>query len=117
MTLAAVAYDYEGNPTKIYREVLRFTQDGASPVSEFIAQQSKSSSKAICAREDCSCLVIPVASKRQEGSRLNEIEMQQKQQAARAMVEELRKDRLQKEFFDAKMRRYKMIAKSYETNL
>lgn len=117
MTLTALAYDYEGNPTKIYREVLRFTQDGASPVSEFIAQQSKSSSMAVCARKDCSSLVIPVGTKKHDESHISAIEMQQKQQSARMMVDELRKDRLQKEFFDAKMRRYKMIAKSYETNL
>ena len=111
MTLTAVAYDYEGNPTKIYREVLRFTQDGASPVSEFIAQQSKSSSMAVCTRKDCSSLVIPVGTKKHDESRISAIEMQQKQQAARVMVEELRKDRLQKEFFDAKMRKSKMIAR------
>ena len=111
MTLAAVAYDYEGNPTKIYREVLMFTQDGASPVSDFIAQQGKSASKAVCARKDCSSLEIPVASKGHEGTRLNGMETQQKQQAARAMVDELRKDRLQKEYFDAKMRKSKMIAR------
>jgi len=111
MTLAAVAYDYEGNPTKIYREVLRFTQDGASPVSEFIAQQSKSSSMAVCAHKDNSSLVIPVGTKKHDESRISAIKMQQKQQAARVMVEELRKDRLQKEFFDAKMRKSKMIAR------
>ena len=111
MTLAALAYDYEGNPTKIYREVLMFTQDGASPVSDFIAQQGKSASKAVCASKDCSSLEIPVASKGHEGTRLNGMEMQQKQQAARAMVDELRKDRLQKEYFDAKMRKSKMIAR------
>ena len=111
MTLAALAYDYDGNPTKIYREVLRFTQDGASPVSEFIAQQGKSSSETVCAHKDCRSLEIPVGSKRQDESHFNAIEMQQKQQAARAMVEELRKDRLQKEFSDAKMRKAKMIAR------
>ncbi len=111
MTLAALAYDYDGNPTKIYREVLRFTRDGASPVSEFIAQQGKSSSETVCAHKDCRSLEIPVGSKRQDESHFNAIEMQQKQQVARAMVEELRKDRLQKEFSDAKMRKAKMIAK------
>ena len=111
MTLAAVAYDYEGNPTKIYREVLRFTQDGASPVSEFIAQQGKASSKAVCARKDCSSLVIPVGTKRHDESRISAIEMQQRQEAAKAMVEEIRKDRMLKEFSDAKLRKSKMIAR------
>ena len=56
-------------------------------------------------------LVIPVGTKKHDESRISAIEMQQKQQSARTMVDELRKDRLQKEFFDAKMRKSKMIAR------
>lgn len=112
MTLAAVAYDYDGNPTRIYRDVLRFTQDGASPVSEFIAQQQgRSSSKTVCARNECTGLMIPVGSKRHDAFHISEAEMQQRQAEARTKVEELRKDRLQKEFLEAKMRRSKMIAR------
>ena len=112
MTLAAVAYDYDGNPTKIYREVLRFSQDGASPVSEFIAQQQgKSSARSMCAQNELSEHMIPVGSKRHDAFHISEVEMQQRQAAARAKVAELRKDRLQKEFAEAKMRKSKMIAK------
>lgn len=44
MTLVAVAYDYENNATQLYRDVLFFTQDGASPAKDFIASMKKSAS-------------------------------------------------------------------------
>ena len=44
MTLVAVAYDYDNNPSQLYRDVLFFTQDGASPAKDFIASMGKASS-------------------------------------------------------------------------
>jgi hypothetical protein len=44
MTLVAVAYDYDNNATQLYRDVLFFTQDGASPAKDFIASMKKSAS-------------------------------------------------------------------------
>ena len=44
MTLVAVAYDYDNNATQLYRDVLFFTQDGASPAKDFIASMKKAAS-------------------------------------------------------------------------
>ncbi|MBR5300862.1 MAG: hypothetical protein IKU36_11560 [Bacteroidales bacterium] len=44
MTLVAVAYDYDNNVSQLYRDVLFFTKDGASPAKDFIASMGKPSS-------------------------------------------------------------------------
>lgn len=117
MTVVAVAYDYDNNPTVIYRDVMRFTQDGASPASEFIAQMGRSVSNAARTSYVEVLPEIPVGVKKNEGLRISRGELLQKDAEARSAVEEIRREKAEKKVNDAKMRRYKMIAKSYETNL
>ncbi len=117
MTVAAVAYDYDNNPTVIYRDVMRFTQDGASPASEFIAQMGRSASNAARPSYVEALPEVPVGVKKNEGLRISSEELLQKDAEAKSAVEEIRREKAEKKVSDAKMRRYKMIAKSYETNL
>lgn len=116
MTLTAVAYDYDNNPTQVYRDVMMFTQDGASPAKDFIAQMAGTRSVSAGCRYVEALPEIPVGVKRNEGVRISPEEKHQKEVKALAAVEGLRREKAEKKMNDAKMRRYKMIAKSYETD-
>ena len=112
MTLVAVAYDNNNVPTILYRDLLRFTQDGASPAKDFIAQMgTKSTSELKAAKSDIPDGKVPVAVKRKPENRISDIQMQAKHEEAMTKVQQLRNDELIQRFNDAKMRRYKMIAR------
>lgn len=108
MTLVAVAYDYDNNPTQLYRDVLFFTQDGASPAKDFIATLPKSSVKAM---GDVAQLEAKVASKRPHADLSRVPDMQARHEAAMAKVQELRVERTRKEMEVARARKSKFIAK------
>ena len=108
MTLTAMAYDYDGNVTKIYRAPLFFTQDGASPAKDFIASLNKSQARSAQAMPVASA---NVASKTLQENRLDARQIQAKHDEAMMKVEDIRRERLMKEVLDLKTRKSKMIAK------
>ena len=112
MTLVALAYDTNGVPTKLYRDVLRFTQDSASPASEFIAQMGlKSLGEPAASKTGEPKAVVPVASKRKEQNLITPAQLEEKHEEAMKKVQQMRNEELIKNFNDAKMRKVKRIAK------
>jgi len=111
MTLTAVAYDYDNNPTVVYRDVMMFTPDGASPVKDFIGSDTKASAVSPKISGSEKELVIPVGVKRNEGPEISEEELRLKEIRARSAVEELRREKIIEEFSERKTRRKKLIAK------
>lgn len=109
MTLVAVAYDNENNPTQLYRDLLRFTQDGASPAKDFIASLGQKAMSQSCSAE--LCRTTPVGVKRNFQNRITDAQLEVKHQEAMAKVEQLRKDKAVAKFEAAKMRRTKKIAR------
>ena len=112
MTLVAVAYDNENNPTMLYRDVLRFTQDGASPAKDFIAgmgTKAAADDHTVSAGEFSQ--TVPVASKRKQENRISAAQLEQKHNEAMTKVEQLRNEKLIEEFNAAKMRKEKKIAR------
>ena len=108
MTLVAVAYDYDNNPTQLYRDVLFFTQDGASPAKDFIATLPKSSVRSVAAPRPSE---VKVASKRLPDGLVRIPDMDAKHESAMAKVKELRIEKAGKEMAEAKARKSKLIAK------
>lgn len=112
MTLVAVAYDNNNVPSVLYRDLLRFTQDGASPAKDFIAQMGdKSTAEAKAARSAAPDGKVPVAVKRKPENRISPINLQDKHDEAMQKVQQMRNDELVKSFNEAKLRKVKKIAK------
>lgn len=109
-TLVAMAYDYDGNVTRLYREVLFFTQDGASPVKEFIDSQKKSG-KSVEVKSAPAYAEVKVASKKLPENRLAQPDMQDKHEQAMEKVNALRREKLQKDFKAVAARKAKFIAR------
>lgn len=109
-TLVAMAYDYDGNVTKLYREVLFFTQDGASPVKEFIDSQKKSG-KSVEVKSAPAYAEVKVASKKLPEDRLAQPDMQYKHEQAMEKVNALRREKLQEDLKAAAARKAKFIAR------
>lgn len=111
MTLVAVAYDYDNNVTQLYRDVLTFTPDGASPAKDFIASMKKSSA-AMSAKETPAKDAVKVASKTRAQDRISHGEEQSRHEAAVNAVNELRREKIKAEFAGASAaRRTKFIAR------
>ena len=108
MTLTVVGYDYDNNPTQIFRDVMKFTQDGASPAKDFIAQQSKASTRSFVSEP---VHEVPVGVRRHSEERINEVQIQKNQAAAMSAVKEMRREKLQEKVTEATMRKSKMIAR------
>lgn len=112
MTLVAVAYDNENNPTMLYRDLLRFTQDGASPAKDFIASMgTKSTGDEQTIKAGEFKQNIPVASKKKNENRISAAQLEAKHNEAMTKVEQMRNEKLIKEFNAAKMRKEKRIAR------
>ena len=112
MTLVAVAYDNENNPTMLYRDLLRFTQDGASPAKDFIASMgAKSTGDEQTIKAGEFKQNIPVASKKKNENRISAAQLEAKHNEAMTKVEQMRNEKLIKEFNAAKMRKEKRIAR------
>ena len=109
MTLTAMAYDYDGNVTKIYRAPLFFTQDGVSPAKDFIASLKKAPQAKTA--ETMPQAAVNVASKRLPEGRLDARQMQVKHDEAMMKVKDIRRERLMKEVLHLKMKKSKMIAR------
>ena len=106
MTLVAVAYDYDNNPSQLYRDVLFFTQDGASPAKDFIASMSKSSAMAVRQENALSEIGMPVKERRESMVLSDEIRIDRdvvRSDSGR------RKDMVKAEIDDARMRRSKFL--------
>jgi hypothetical protein len=108
MTLVAVAYDGQNNPTQLYRQLLRFTQDGASPAKDFI---SSTGNKSLSAPMSVMPDSVPVGVRKHEGARLSSEQMAAKHQEAMTKVEQLRKEKTIRRFEEARMRNSKHIAR------
>ena len=108
MTLMAMAYDYDGNMTKVYRAPLYFTQEGVSPAKDFIASMKKSQ---FMEARQLPLHTAAVASKSLQQGRLDAHQLQAKHDEAMAKVKEVRRERIMKEFFVQKTRKSKMIAR------
>ena len=109
MTLVAVAYDYDNNPTQLYRDVLLFTQDGASPAKDFIASMSKAAQTMNDAVALSMEVRMPYKDRRVDAISLSEKEI--KRAGAVEKVNELRRERLQAEMDKAMVHKRKMIAR------
>jgi hypothetical protein len=109
MTLTAMAYDYDGNVTKIYRAPLFFTQDGVSPAKDFIASLKKAPQSRTA--QTMSPVIANVASKSLPENRPDAQQMQNKHDEAMMKVRDIRRERLMKEVLDLKMKKSKMIAR------
>ena len=110
MTLVAMAYDYDGNVTKLYRDVLFFTQDGASPVKEFIDSQKKPG-KSVEVKSAPASAELKVASKKLPENRLSQPQIQDKHEQAMEKVNALRREKLQEDLKAAAARKAKFIAR------
>lgn len=112
VTLCALAYDTAGNPTKIYRETMWFSRDEASPASEYISKYIKSKSMTYSNMCGLSTdLKAPYARKDLASGHLDRSEMQARHEKAMAAVEELRKEKLQKQLQEAAFNRLIFIAR------
>lgn len=108
MTLVAVAYDNQNNPTQLYRQLLRFTQDGASPAKDFISSTGK---KSLSVPASVMPAPVPAGSRKHEGTRMSSEQMAAKHQEAMTKVETLRKEKTIRRFEEARMRNSKHIAR------
>lgn len=112
MTLVAMAYDYDGNVTKLYRDVLFFTQDGAYPVEDFIASQNAPRAASVMSVNDETVVSeVKVARKDARTDVVDKTELQAKEEAAVAKVKNLRREKFMKDSMDAKYRKEKLIAR------
>ena len=99
MTLVAVAYDYDNNVSQLYRDVLFFTQDGASPARDFIASMGKASS-VMSMDQDATGEDVKVAVKKYDGVRNDVIDIQ---------THELRRERMIQKAEAARMSRSRLM--------
>ena len=99
MTLVAVAYDYDNNPSQLYRDVLFFTQDGASPAKDFIASMGKASS-VMSIRPEAEAQDVKVAVKKYDG---------QKNDAMDFQTGDLRREKMIQKTEEAKMSRSRLM--------
>lgn len=111
MTLVAVAYDYDNNPTQLYRDVLYFTQDEASPAKDYISSMKKSSSAMSVAAKAAPAAEVKVSSKKRDAAAPLMLYSQDRHEEAMGKVEALRSERLRKEVSEAMFRRSKLIAR------
>ena len=99
MTLVAGAYDYDNNVSQLYRDVLFFTQDGASPARDFIASMGKASS-VMSMDQDATGEDVKVAVKKYDGVRNDVIDIQ---------THELRRERMIQKAEAARMSRSRLM--------
>ncbi len=99
MTLVAVAYDYDNNVSQLYRDVLFFTQDGASPAKDFIASMGKASS-VMSISQDAAGNDLKVAVKKYDG---------QKNEAVDFQTGDLRREKMIQKTEEAKMSRSRLM--------
>ena len=111
MTLVAVAYDYDNNPTQLYRDVLYFTQDEASPAKDYISSMKKSSSAMSVTAKTAPAAEVKVSSKKRDAAAPLMHYSQDRHEEAMGKVEALRSERLRKEVSEAMFRRSKLIAR------
>jgi hypothetical protein len=62
--IAAVAFDYDGNPSPVYRSVHTFTRDGASDAQEFV-DYYMGTITTYCAKSNPELNIAPLANKTQ----------------------------------------------------
>ena len=111
MTLVAVAYDYDNNVSQLYRDVLFFTQDGASPAKDFIASMQKISKPAGVSSSQTLPAEVMMPSRDRTGYASVQQDMQKRQERAMAKVNELRRERLKADMDKAMALKRKMIAR------
>ena len=99
MTLVAVAYDYDNNVSQLYRDVLFFTQDGASPAKDFIASMGKASS-VMSIRQDAAGNDPKVAVKKYDGHKNEVVDFQ---------TGDLRREKMIQKTEEAKMSRSRLM--------
>ena len=105
-----MAYDYDGNVTRLYRDLLFFTPEGVSPAQEFIESIKKSSAKLMTS--EAPAPVQPTAVNRERpAEQLAPMNMEAKHEAAMSKVNDMRRTRYMKEIHEAKMRKERKIAK------
>ena len=110
MTFVAMAYDYDGNVTRLYRDLLFFTPEGVSPAEEFIESIKKSAVKLMTS--EAPAPVQPTAVNRERpAEQLAPMNMEAKHEAAMSKVNDMRRTRYMKEIHEAKMRKERKIAK------
>ena len=110
MTFVAMAYDTEGNVTRLYRDLLFFTPEGVSPAEEFIASIKKAPATM---KTTSSSEPVQVKAVNRELPRnlISPAALQAKHEAAMSKVNDMRRVRFMKDIHDAKMRKEKKIAK------
>ena len=110
MTFVAMAYDYDGNVTRLYRDLLFFTPEGVSPAEDFIASIKKSAAK-LMASEAPAPVQATAVNRERPAEQLAPMNMEAKHEAAMSKVNDMRRARYMKEIHEAKLRKEKKIAK------
>ena len=110
MTFVAMAYDTEGNVTRLYRDLLFFTPEGASPAEEFIASIKKAPAtmKTTSSSEP---VQVKAVNRELPKNLISPAALQTKHEAAMSKVNDMRRVRFMKDIHDAKLRKEKKIAK------
>ena len=110
MTFVAMAYDTEGNVTRLYRDLLFFTPEGVSPAEEFIASIKKSQAN-LKAKAAPAQMEVKAVNRELPKNLISPAALQAKHEAAMSKVNDMRRVRFMKDIHDAKMRKEKKIAK------
>ena len=110
MTFVAMAYDYDGNVTRLYRDLLFFTPEGVSPAEDFIASIKKAPTtmKAASSSEP---VQVKAVNRELPKNLISPADLQAKHEAAMSKVNDMRRVRYMKEIHEAKLRKEKKIAK------
>ena len=110
MTFVAMAYDTEGNVTRLYRDLLFFTPEGVSPAEDFIASIKKAPAtmKAASSSEP---VQVKAVNRELPKNLISPAALQAKHEAAMSKVNDMRRVRFMKDIHDAKLRKEKKIAK------
>ena len=110
MTFVAMAYDTEGNVTRLYRDLLFFTPEGVSPAEDFIASIKKAPAtmKAASSSEP---VQVKAVNRELPKNLISPAVLQAKHEAAMSKVNDMRRVRFMKDIHDAKLRKEKKIAK------
>ena len=110
MTFVAMAYDTEGNVTRLYRDLLFFTPEGVSPAEDFIASIKKAPAtmKTTSSSEP---VQVKAVNRELPKNLISPAALQAKHEAAMSKVNDMRRVRFMKDIHDAKLRKEKKIAK------
>lgn len=72
MTIVAIAYDLDGNPSIIKRELVHFTKEGTSSVEDYFANKPAAAPQRAAVAKESKWGAMPVVAPKQQAQRCNE---------------------------------------------